>query len=249
MTPPALENRILFCAALAYQANEQYRNEGTFVVPQDYRVVTRLGNHAYPHLGYVIASRTTAAIVFRGTMDVFDLIRDIDWKLVPNPLMRDGGRTHSGFTLLYEQVVRAAIHVALRKLAKRRKLLIVGHSLGGALAALAAQDVVAGGRFHDPFVCTFASPKTGDAAFAAAYNRMIRHSVRAVNRYDLVPRYPLRAGLQAYMHVHTAYPLDFMTMSVFQNHKIDSYFRELALRDPELAEKLRKRQPWLCPPD
>ena len=37
---------------------------------------------------------------------------------------------------------------------------------------------------------TYASPRTGDATFASAYNRLVPLTTRVVNRLDIVPQAP-----------------------------------------------------------
>jgi pimeloyl-ACP methyl ester carboxylesterase len=70
-------------------------------------------------------------------------------------------------------------------------LTVCGHSLGAALATLLALDVAANTIFKDPTVYTYASPRTGDPAFASTYDQVVKNSFRIANRLDLVPKLPL----------------------------------------------------------
>ena len=45
--------------------------------------------------------------------------------------------------------------------------------------------------FKDPTVYTYASPRTGDPAFASTYNQVVKNTFRIANRLDLVPKLPL----------------------------------------------------------
>lgn len=61
-----------------------------------------------------------------------------------------------------------------------------GHSLGGALATLAAFDIrqqlMASGQNDTKVVCyTFAAPRTGNHAFAREYNRMVPDTWSVIN--------------------------------------------------------------------
>ena len=56
---------------------------------------------------------------------------------------------------------------------------------------LLALDVAANTTFKNPTVYSYASPRTGDPAFASTYNQVVKNSFRIANRLDLVPKLPL----------------------------------------------------------
>ena len=60
-------------------------------------------------------------------------------------------------------------------------------------------------EFIDPMVYSYASPRTGDGAFAAAYNHVVKRTCRIANRLDLVPKLPLPP---LYEHVTGVYDLN-----------------------------------------
>merc|ERR1712232_1087064 len=70
---------------------------------------------------------------------------------------------------------------------------ITGHSLGAALATLAAYDIT---TFcgYDVHCVTWASPRVGDAAFVAAYQAAVKRTARFLTRMDVVPRLPINPG-------------------------------------------------------
>ncbi|ETN79016.1 triacylglycerol lipase [Necator americanus] len=72
------------------------------------------------------------------------------------------------------------------------KVLFTGHSLGGALAALAAARTAKQGfrRGDQITIYTFGEPRVGDATFAANFDSMIKDSYRVVFRRDIVPHLP-----------------------------------------------------------
>lgn len=64
-------------------------------------------------------------------------------------------------------------------------LLLVGHSLGGALAQLAAHDIATAGAKQGLTVrlgCyTFGAPRVGNHAFAREYNKLVPHTWHIIN--------------------------------------------------------------------
>ncbi|OSX70932.1 hypothetical protein BU14_0626s0001, partial [Porphyra umbilicalis] len=72
-----------------------------------------------------------------------------------------------------------------------------GHSLGGALATLAAADVRARHPASRAVLVSFGQPKVGNGAFRAAVNALLPAAFRVVNDVDIVARAP--AG--SYRHV------------------------------------------------
>jgi len=81
-----------------------------------------------------------------------------------------------------------------------RQLVFGGHSLGAALAALAAMKAAANGRAVSA-VYTFGMPRTGDTTFAEAYNRTLGdRTYRFVYECDVVPTVPPAAPID-YRHI------------------------------------------------
>lgn len=122
------------------------------------------------------SGRRFTVLVFRGTDELRDWVRNL--RAVPAAWSR-GGRVHAGFA--------RALHRIWRELRERLEradgpLVCTGHSLGGALALLAASRVPAAS------VWTFGAPRVGDRAFARALHDIPVQ--RVVNGRDLVPQLP-----------------------------------------------------------
>ena len=73
-----------------------------------------------------------------------------------------------------------------------KKVTVVGHSLGSALATLyvAENASAAPGAITTPLLCTFASPRVGDPGFATTFDALPVTSWRIVNELDIVPKLP-----------------------------------------------------------
>ena len=116
-----------------------------------------------------------------------------------------GGRVHRGFKQALDEVWNPEDRDEEERLKPYldgvceagRKVWFTGHSLGGALATLAA------GRYdHAPELYTFGSPRVGDRAYAKGLNLS---AYRFVNGRDVVPRVPLKGP---YRHVGAARRID-----------------------------------------
>ena len=120
-----------------------------------------------------------AVVVFRGTeKDKKDIETDLNARFYES----ESGKVHIGFKVAFDQVaeeLRAAL-----VLVKNCQVFLTGHSLGGALAIIAARElrVANGGACY-----TFGSPKVGSDEFGDAIKMPI---YRVVNAFDPVPRMP-----------------------------------------------------------
>ncbi len=132
-------------------------------------------------------------LVFRGTMRFSNWVTNLH-ALPAN--WRPGGKVHQGFR---RAITRAWKQIEAGLDTVKGPLVYGGHSLGGALATLAAS-------LRPPrAVYTFGSPRVGDAEFADTLAGIEIH--RCVNRRDLVPTLPPPGGPLGFCHVGTTHQL------------------------------------------
>lgn len=119
-------------------------------------------------------------VAFRGTdiRDQRNLFTDIDF--LPTRCAAPG-RVHRGFWAALD-VVWDDIRVRLAAIGTGRPTFFTGHSLGAALATLAARLSPIGGTLY-----TFGSPRVGDRAFGEAF--AVR-AYRYVHHFDVVTLLP-----------------------------------------------------------
>jgi hypothetical protein len=133
---------------------------------------------------FTIASNGAFAIVaFRGTQPGKwnDIFADVRWI----PERWDEGHVHRGFREAFE-AAWPALDARLRRLPDGCPVWFTGHSLGAAVATLAAWRAGRAGG-----VCTFGSPLVGNQVFTGQFNTRFAHrSARYVNDFDLVTRVP-----------------------------------------------------------
>jgi predicted chitinase/pimeloyl-ACP methyl ester carboxylesterase len=92
----------------------------------------------------------------------------------------------------------AAARVAGASLPQGASVTVVGHSLGSALATLYTMENA--GKVDNPLLCTFASPRVGDADFVKAFSALPLTSWRIVNDPDVVPKLP--PAIAGFEHVN-----------------------------------------------
>ena len=129
----------------------------------------------------VISGGAFHAVAFRGTESLQDWLKDAN--VVPRP-WEGPGLVHSGFQAALNDVWKE-LNAVLQTL--RTPVFYTGHSLGAAIAVLAAARVDAA---HRPLaVYTFGGPRCGDDTFRDAHP-LRRAIYRVVNNRDVVPRVP-----------------------------------------------------------
>jgi triacylglycerol lipase len=140
-------------------------------------------------------------VAFRGSKEIEDWLTDFDVDRVAFPV----GAVHHGFSRAIRDIFDSLKSALQDPFARpvRPALYITGHSLGGALAVLAAFLLTQDG-FDVQGVYTFGQPRVGDSLFCAAYDRQLGdRTFRIVNQADIVPRVP--GLLLGYRHAGQKY--------------------------------------------
>jgi predicted lipase len=100
-------------------------------------------------------------------------------------------KVHIGFIGAYATVRDNVISTVSDLLkAKKRNVFVTGHSLGAALATLAAYDIAAACRV-DACLYTFGGPRVGNPLFAKNFNAKVKSAYRIKNFDDVVGCVPL----------------------------------------------------------
>ena len=144
---------------------------------------------------YVSVAPAFAIVSFRGTEvdDLQDVFDDARFALVR--WNEAGAKVHHGFREAFDRI-EAHLADELASIGPERTLWFSGHSLGGALAVLAADRF---GRTSG--ILSIGSPRVGNAAFATAFAaRFGAVTARYVSNRDLVTRVPPRRPF-GYEHV------------------------------------------------
>lgn len=130
-----------------------------------------------------------AVLAFRGTeTNKADILKDLNARFLETP----SGRAHRGFTSAYEDNEKP-IRAALDKLlidgdGNQIPLFVTGHSLGGAIATVATQELE---ESYSVAACyTYGSPRVGTSEWSQSVKSPL---YRIVNGADGVPLVPMSA--------------------------------------------------------
>lgn len=157
---------------------------------------------ADPTLAVLLLSESVAVLAFRGTrvaafpdllspnaINLQDLTTDFSVHLGPPP----PGKVHGGFVKAYDDFWNIHRREIL-DLTTHRSLFLTGHSLGAAIATVAARDLQLIRALY-----TFGSPTVGDPDFARGFQAIGLPIYRFVDEHDLVTTVPLPE--MGYRHV------------------------------------------------
>ncbi len=173
---------------------------------------------AYEPFAFAVVKEKTAYLVFRGSRTIADVMKDVRIKQV---LYSGGGKVSQGFLEVF--LGFEGLEVYLKSIEFER-LIICGHSLGGALAILSVPFALGCGFSNNAIsVYTQASPKVGDEAFCRYYESLGVDTYRLVNTKDWVPCLPPNFPNEKYEHVGIEVQFAVGFAEKIQNHKPYSY--------------------------
>lgn len=260
--------------ALINQAYAQQSQGTSWQPPAGYTILTVLSTKEYWKIpgpvtgllqhflqpvpfGFVARKDATGElyVVIRGTITPLEWFDDFTAQPVPfQPAGTAWGTTTQGFNTIYGDLGPqiAQVFTGLSAAAPLAPIYVTGHSLGAALAHLAAAGITAQFKVQ-PTSYTFSGPRAGDPAFAAAFVTAGLTTWRMYNTEDIVPTVPPAAvqittpnmGMQGMSLIsqsliklvqlspigyqHIGYPIaaTFHADTVADNHNQDSLFAEI----------------------
>lgn len=162
---------------IAYHSNNSY--------PDKYKEV----NNAIPfkegHItGYSLKFNDTLYIFIAGTDEARDIVTDI--RLIPSHFdgAESGVKVHRGFESAFKRIDKIITKLCINN----DRVIIAGHSMGGAIATLAAYKMAS--MVQDITCVTFGSPRVGNRKFIKRFNSRVTDSYRVVHRNDAVTKVP-----------------------------------------------------------
>jgi triacylglycerol lipase len=248
--PPGYNNDVAkFLGSACQLAYLQKSNHGAFLAhaaAQGFAIVAEFQADLFGSIevfGFAgtLQNPVRLVIAFRGTNSILDVLSDVDYGQDPldlSPGLANAGKTHEGFTDVYKSLRNQLLGALAGQPAA--PTFVTGHSLGGAIATIAALDAASNaGNLPRPTIYTFAAPRVGDPTFSALFDARFNgvantSSWRIVNRNDLVPYLPpaeifdpFAFQTLTYQHVLDWRPIAFQTGDVIENHSLDNYIAHL----------------------
>jgi len=158
-------------------------------------------------------SRKEIVVAYRGSMELGDAF--VNLQIVMTPLQSKGlnatvvgdAKVHTGFLGAYNVVADTTLSTVKSQLAlyPAYAVVVTGHSLGGAVASLAAISIKAANPSAPLKLYTYGQPRVGNAEFSSFVEKSIGASniYRAVHTYDGVPTILFKS--LGYRHFATEY--------------------------------------------
>ena len=146
-------------------------------------------------MGYVGYYDQTIYVVFRGTTNLKNVLVDVQF--VKSQVWPDKSnvKVHAGFGKSWQALSTGILHLietARSRCTNCNRVMFTGHSLGGAIATIAATDYA---RNKPSGIAiqslTLGSPRVGNEEFADYATRMVPNSIRWTHSNDPVPHLPL----------------------------------------------------------
>lgn len=165
----------------------------------DFKPYSVLLNTSTDTHGYIAVSQSRRQVIvaFRGTQDLENWITNLNFLKKPDTNIKlclnetAVGLVHGGFYEAYLSVqmqMRQSLH-ELQATAGGYELIVIGHSLGAALATLAAADLACAPILGQPVVYNYGSPRVGDKTFSDFATKTI-NIYRHTHWKDIVPHVP-----------------------------------------------------------
>lgn len=176
------------------------------------------------YFGFVLTSKTANIMIFRGTQRTTEWIGDIVL-FQKNYEGFANSKIHSGFASIYNKLAQQ-IHEIVGQLNSSVPCYISGHSLGSALATLAAVDLAR--KFpklkEQIRLYTYGGPRVGNPTFAQMHSQIVPNSYRIFNLADTIPLSP-PTMFRKDIYVHVGQPWSFLSQygDVLANHAVDTY--------------------------
>lgn len=162
-------------------------------------------------------TRNLTVIAFRGSRSLRNFVTDLDYSTNRTDLC-PGCDAHGGFWQAWQEA-RADILAAAKIAADLHpefKLVVTGHSLGGALATLCAAELRKMG--YPAALYTYGSPRVGNQALAHFVTNQPGGNYRVTHTNDPIPHLPLI--VMGFQHISPEYYINTRNMATANAYSV-----------------------------
>jgi len=183
------EDIATYCSDLVIRLDPTRTTDGNLSLPKDLTLKLTIMNKPSDSIFGILCggkNGNTAWLIYRGTTNIKEWIQDFTYNQVP---YKNWGLVHKGFSNIYQNN-RDKILNTLQTM-NPKKVIVSGHSLGGAVAILTGVDLHVNN--YDVEIYTFASPRVGNSDYCNNVNSKGPKIYRIINTVDIVPTIPFGA--------------------------------------------------------
>lgn len=197
-------------------------------VKQTVKEVVKQTRRVPVYFGFVLTSKTSNIIVFRGTQTRVEWINNftaVQRDYVDPVSGQYFGKAHVGLRENYHAIVDPLPREVAKRLNPAVPCYITGHSLGAAIAVLAALDIAVNvpALRKQIQLYTYAGPRVGNQTFAKVHSKLVPNSYRIVNHADPINLMPPTKVFDVYVHVGQEWSFLSQNGDVMPNHVVDTY--------------------------
>ncbi len=147
---------------------------------------------------FIAGNDATIIVAFKGTQSPKDFLTDAEFELADTPY----GKVHDGFYKALIEVWEDMFKTIESFKDNNQTVWFCGHSLGAALATLAAAEYVLVKHKTINGLYTIGQPRTGNDVFANNFDAKLKDkSFRYINNADIVTRNPVPGLILKYRHI------------------------------------------------
>ncbi|MFP3033896.1 MAG: lipase family protein, partial [Wolbachia sp.] len=224
---------IIFELKKMYKTRAELISEGYKIIP--------FGNSFEEDAGHVFIKGEEITIAYHGTrfkhgpLGLNDCITDLNFVFATSELLPEGGRMHRGFNNSFQDSW-PNLYGILKSHAEKQKseikdfrINLTGHSMGGAIAKIAALCLNKTEGAEDIHVATFGDPRVFDLTASETYNDALQEKTIRVTQHRQDPVPAAAPGLFGYAHVGAQ--LRISVPEGYSFHKIDGYHEVICRTD------------------
>jgi len=205
------------CKLCAFASTAGFHTRTTFENPK---------KNTFGYVGVMPTQDKKAVIVvsFRGTekTSMKNWLTNLNFGKDPFPGLATSIQVHQGFLGAYLDVQSQVLNAITKaqKACQDCRILLTGHSLGGALATIAAADLAVRKIGVDKLsLYTYGSPRVGNDAFATWFNTQVKDSFRVTHADDAVIHVPFDNMGFTHIGLNVHYPKPFVFNTNLDNQR------------------------------